>query len=87
MEMMQEEDPTKYEAHFAKYIAEGIDAEKIEDMYTEAHEKIREDPVGEPAEKKDITHEHKGNKVTTSDGTEHTRSVKLSLKQRRAPSL
>ena len=24
-----------------------------QDMYTEAHEKIREDPTGEPAEKKD----------------------------------
>merc|ERR1719356_2271727 len=36
MEMMQEEDPTKYEAHFAKFIAEGIEAEKMEDMYTEA---------------------------------------------------
>jgi len=84
MEMMQEEDPTKYEAHFAKYIAEGIDADKMEDMYTEAHEKIREDPTGEGAEKKDITHERKGNKVTSSDGTEHVRAVKLSLKQRRA---
>merc|ERR1712187_1076051 len=33
MEMLSEEDATKYEAHFAKYIAEGIEAEKIEDMY------------------------------------------------------
>jgi len=24
-----------------------------QEMYTEAHEKIREDPTGEPAEKKD----------------------------------
>jgi len=84
MEMMAEEDPTKYEAHFAKYIAEGIDADKIEDMYTEAHEKIREDPGPEPAEKKGITHERQGNKITSSDGTEHVRAVKLSLKQRRA---
>ena len=53
MEMLQEEDPTKYEAHFSKYIEAGIDAEKMEDMYTEAHEKIREDPDGEKAEKKD----------------------------------
>ena len=29
--MLQEEDPTKYEAHFAKYIEAGIDAEKMED--------------------------------------------------------
>merc|ERR1719476_1033116 len=64
MEMMAEEDSTKYEAHFAKYIAADIDAEKMEDMYTEAFEKIREDPDREPAEKKGVTHERKGNKVT-----------------------
>jgi len=84
MEMMQEEDPTKYEAHFSKYIEESIDADKIEDMYTEAHEKIKEDPDPEEKEDKGITHEHKGNKVTSSDGTEHVRTVKLTLKQRRA---
>jgi large subunit ribosomal protein L5e len=83
MEMLKEEDPTKYEAHFSKYLAEGIDADKMEDMYTEAHEKIREDPTGEPAEKKDITHTQEDDKVTTSDGTEHVRSRKITLKQRR----
>jgi large subunit ribosomal protein L5e len=83
MEMMAEEDPTKYEAHFAKYIAGDIDAEKMEDMYTEAHGKIREDPDFEPAEKKDITWTRSGNTVTPSDGTAVNRSVKLSLKQRR----
>merc|ERR1712190_636726 len=41
MEMLQEEDPTKYEAHFAKFIEAGIDADKMEDMYSEAHKKIR----------------------------------------------
>ena len=72
MEMLQEEDPTKYEAHFSKYIEAGIDAEKMEDMYTEAHEKIREDPDGEKAEKKDISYERDGDTMKASDGTEHT---------------
>merc|ERR1719464_526120 len=84
MEMLQEEDPTKYEAHFAKYIAGGIDPDKMEDMYTDAHEKIKENPEFEPAEKKEITHTKKGNHVTSSDGSEHVKTVKLSLKQRRA---
>merc|ERR1740138_1684553 len=83
MEMLEEEDPTKYEAHFAKYIEADIDADKLEDMYSEAHSKIKEDPDPEEKEAKGISHEHKGNSVNTSDGTEHTRSVKLSLKQRR----
>merc|ERR1719277_2777539 len=51
MEMMQEEDPTKYEAHFAKFISEGIDADGMEEMYTNAHSKIKEDPEFKPAEK------------------------------------
>jgi large subunit ribosomal protein L5e len=83
MEMLAEEDPTKYEAHFAKYIEADIDADKLEDMYSEAHEKIKEDPDPEEKEKKGITHERKGNQITMSDGTDHTRSTKLSLKQRR----
>jgi len=83
MEQMQEEDPTKYEAHFAKFIENDIDADKIEEMYSEAHDKIRENPDFEPAEKKNITHERDGNDIKSSDGTEHTRSQKIGLKRRR----
>jgi large subunit ribosomal protein L5e len=83
MEMLQEEDATKYEAHFAKFIAEDIDADGLEDMYSKAHEKIREDPGPAPKEKKGVTHTRKGNTVVASDGSEVIRSTKLSLKQRR----
>merc|ERR1712060_744880 len=37
MEMLQEEDPTKYEAPFSKFIENDIDADKMEEMYSEAH--------------------------------------------------
>eukprot|EP00413_Alexandrium_margalefii_P002440 CAMPEP_0204512598 /NCGR_PEP_ID=MMETSP0661-20131031/1034_1 /ASSEMBLY_ACC=CAM_ASM_000606 /TAXON_ID=109239 /ORGANISM="Alexandrium margalefi, Strain AMGDE01CS-322" /LENGTH=314 /DNA_ID=CAMNT_0051517723 /DNA_START=127 /DNA_END=1071 /DNA_ORIENTATION=- len=84
MELMQEDDATKYEAHFAKYIEEDIDAEKVEEMFSTAHEKIREDPTGEAKEEKGLTYQKKGNKSVCSDGTDHTRSIKLTLKQRRA---
>eukprot|EP00929_Paragymnodinium_shiwhaense_P088168 TRINITY_DN483_c0_g1_i10.p1 TRINITY_DN483_c0_g1~~TRINITY_DN483_c0_g1_i10.p1 ORF type:complete len:341 (+),score=128.34 TRINITY_DN483_c0_g1_i10:87-1025(+) len=83
MEMLQEEDPTKYEAHFSHFIKEGVDADGLEDMYTEAHSKIRENPEQSAADKKDIKYTRKGNKVVASDGTEHTRTTKLTLKQRR----
>jgi large subunit ribosomal protein L5e len=83
MEMLAEEDPTKYEAHFAKFIEGGMEADGLEDLYGEAHSKIKEDPEFQPKEKKGITHEHKGNKVLASDGTECIRSVKLTLKQRK----
>jgi large subunit ribosomal protein L5e len=83
MEMLSEEDPTKYEAHFAKFISNDMEADKLEDIYSEAHKKIKADPEHTPKEKKSITHERKGNKVVASDGTDCVRSVKLSLKQRR----
>jgi len=98
MEMMQEEDPTKYEAHFSKYIENNIDADKVEDMYSDCHSKIREDPEHKPAEKKTITHERDGDEIeeksgrkrktghqiTSSDGTIHSRFVKIGLDKRRA---
>jgi large subunit ribosomal protein L5e len=84
MEMLQEEDPTKYEAHFSKFLENSIEPDGIEDMYTGAHAKIRENPDHTLAAKKGIKWERKGNKVTSSDGKDVVRSVKLSLKQRRA---
>jgi large subunit ribosomal protein L5e len=83
MEMLSEEDPTKYEAHFAQFISNDMEADKLEDIYSEAHKQIKADPEHTPKEKKSIAHERKGNKVLASDGTECVRSVKLSLKQRR----
>jgi len=84
MEMLQEEDPTKYEAHFSKFLENDIDADKIEEMYTDAHEKIREDPDHEPADKKEIKHERDGEQISSSDGTQHVRSAKITLEERRA---
>mmetsp|Transcript_74485 Transcript_74485/g.139101 ORF Transcript_74485/g.139101 Transcript_74485/m.139101 type:complete len:315 (+) Transcript_74485:77-1021(+) len=84
MEMLAEEDPTKYEAHFAKYIGDGIDADKMEDMYTEAMEKIRENPDRPEKEAKNITFERDGQTLKPSEGDEYTRCIKLTLKQRKA---
>jgi len=83
MEMLQEEDPTKYEAHFAKFVSNNIDADKMEEMYGAAHKKIRENPDFAVAKKKGITWERKGNHAKSSDGKDVVRSTKLSLKQRR----
>merc|ERR1712190_472195 len=83
MEMMAEEDPTKYEALFSKFIENDLDAEKLEDMYSEAHGKIRADPSFNAKEKKGIKHERDGSKLTSSDGTEHVRFTKIGLEKRR----
>merc|ERR1719157_38045 len=60
MEQLEEEDATKYEAHFAKYIESSIAADGVEAMYKTAHDKIRANPGAEPKAKKGITHTRKG---------------------------
>jgi len=83
MEQLEEEDATKYEAHFAKYIENSIAADGVEAMYKTAHDKIRANPKWEPKAKKAVTHTRKGNTISDSTGKDHKRSVKLTLKQRR----
>eukprot|EP00887_Chlorella_sp_A99_P008191 scaffold12.g8191.t1 len=52
MEEMQEEDPEKYQAHFAAYLKAGVEPEELEDLYTKVHENIRADPSIKAVEKK-----------------------------------
>ena len=51
MELLEEEDPERYQSQFAKYIEKELEGDGLEEMYTEAHSKIREEPTHEPAEK------------------------------------
>jgi len=85
MEMLQEEDPERFKVQFAKFIENDIEADGIEDMYKECHEKIRESPKFEKDERTVVvTHKVNGNKVIPSDGsTPYTRCVKRSNKQRK----
>jgi len=53
MELLEEEDPERYQTQFAKFIEKEIEGDGLEDMYKEAHGKIREDPEFTPTEKKD----------------------------------
>jgi len=82
MSSMEEEDQAKYEQHFAKYIAAGIDADSLEDMYKEGHAAIRKDPSRQKKAKKDVKISHKGNKVF--DGkTTYTRKQKITKNARK----
>lgn len=83
MESMSEEDSTKYEAHFAKYIEAGIDADGLEDMYTNAHAKIREDPSHTKKDDKKPENKRDGDEITCN-GKSYTRSKKIGLQARRA---
>jgi len=51
MTKLQEENAEKYNKHFSRYIAAGIEADDLEDLYTKVHAAIRSDPA--PSAKKD----------------------------------
>lgn len=51
MNYLLEEDEDAYKRQFACYIKDGIEPDAIEDLYTEAHEKIRADPAFQKKEK------------------------------------
>lgn len=44
MESLADDDEERYKSQFQGYIDDDIDAEGLEDLYTEVHAKIREDP-------------------------------------------
>lgn len=53
MELLEEEDPDRYQSQFAKFIEKEIEGENLEELYQKVHEKIREDPEHTPTDKKD----------------------------------
>merc|ERR1712154_513120 len=53
MEYLEEEDNTKYQEQFAKYIENDVEPDGMEELYEAVHEAIREDPS--PSEKKDFS--------------------------------
>jgi len=64
MQMMMEEDEDKYKVHFAKYIEEEVDPDDMEELYKEAHTKIRADPAAQPT-KKDAKYRRYNQKKST----------------------
>jgi len=71
MEHLEEDDVETYEKRFSGFIEKGITAENIEEMYANALEKIRENPVKKPAPKYKRT------------GKELRKQPKLSLEARK----
>ena len=47
-----DDDEEKFRTLFKSYLADEIEAEDVEELYMNAHEKIREDPSFKPTEKK-----------------------------------
>lgn len=44
MEGLADDDEERFQSQFAKYLEDDVEAEGLEDLYTEAHKAIREDP-------------------------------------------
>lgn len=57
MTYLQEDDEETYKKQFAKYIKAEIGPTDLEDIYTNAHEKIRADPVKVNKPRKEMTKE------------------------------
>ncbi|RKP05545.1 small nucleolar RNA, C/D box 21 [Thamnocephalis sphaerospora] len=74
MTQLQEEDEEKYKRQFSKYIAAGITADNLEEVYKKAHELIRADPTFTATPKKSAEEYSKLKKF---------RKQRLNLKQRR----
>merc|ERR1712129_80339 len=73
MEELMDEDNAKYQQLFADYIKEGVEPDGMEDLYTEVHAAIREDPS--PAEKSEFEVE---------DRSSHKKTPKLTYEERKA---
>ncbi|CAI8495790.1 60S ribosomal protein L5 [Hanseniaspora opuntiae] len=52
MEELADDDEERFSTLFKTYIADGIDADSLEDIYADAHEAIKENPTFVPTEKK-----------------------------------
>jgi large subunit ribosomal protein L5e len=55
METLMDDDEERYKEQFASYIEDDIDADGLEEIYEQAHAKIRADPKLVPTEKKSVS--------------------------------
>lgn len=51
MEALEEEDEERFKKQFSTYLEDGIGSDDIEEIFSSAYEKIREDPEFKPTEK------------------------------------
>ncbi|ODV90445.1 hypothetical protein CANCADRAFT_2174 [Tortispora caseinolytica NRRL Y-17796] len=76
MDVLADDDEERYREVFKGYIEEGIESDAIEDIYTEAHAKIRENPDHVPSSKK--------TKEEYAAESKKYRTARLTGEQRRA---
>lgn len=72
MRFLSGENEEKYKAHFSKFIAAGLNADNLADMYKKAHNSIRENPA------------HKKKESKKPEKQKRFTKAPLNLKQRRS---
>jgi len=78
METLADDDEERYKSQFQKYIDDDIEADGLEDMYTEAHAAIREDPF-----KKYESEAPKKSKEEWKEESKKYKVARLTLEERR----
>jgi len=76
METLADDDEERFRSQFQKYVDDDVEAEGLEDLYTEAHAAIREDPFkkveGDAPKKskdewKEISKKYRSKKLTKEE--------------------
>lgn len=78
MNYLIEEDEDAYQKQFSHYIKDGIEPDDIENLYLEAHKKIREDPTAKKKVRKEVK-EHKKWRKPKLTREERNENVKRKL--------
>ncbi len=81
MKQLLEEDPEAYDRQFSRYKKEGITADQLEEIYKNAHKKIREDPTFVKKERKTVERDAKFRpaRLTLAQRKERIAAKKLHL--------
>ena len=80
MELLEEEDPDRYQVQFAKYIEEDIEGDGLEDMWTKVHEAIRENPDHVPPDSADYKNPNPQPKRTLEERKAAVQAKKSAMK-------
>ncbi|WVW80354.1 hypothetical protein I302_102334 [Kwoniella bestiolae CBS 10118] len=80
MESLEEEDDERFKKQFASYLAADVSSADIEEIYTEAYAKIREDPSFTPTEKDTAKWKSESKKHKTPKSTKEEKQARIQEK-------
>lgn len=86
MDALEEDDEEKYKRQFAKYIDDDVTSDSLEDLYKQAHEKIRADPSFTPTQKRpnyDESKKYKMKKLSNEERKAHIQEKLQKIQQER----